>query len=292
MLSLQPFPFVDNTCLILVFLSEACLMCCADAAWKNKKIYDSLWQCLDKMQNERDKFLQNCLLFYRNIHKFWLIFKKIFTKFDCLLTEMFRFGAKGRGKIGNSAAHRKWPGLTAAHFVLHGCRVGEKIEGKNCWMLGYKQDIGFGNIYFVIAPWLNYLKDQNDKDSAIWGLASEEAWSDYVSMECITAKELWSQLRWCGSQIVGKRSVLNNCTIKHTSSLIHGLVSLYNLNITCPLGGLWHCSLLCRNNWFCCSLFSLTKVIHITDVRLIWIDFLEWRVGLNTYLKSTSYSIT
>lgn len=76
MLSLQPFPFVDNTCLILVFLSEACLMCCADAAWKNKKIYDSLWQCLDKMQNERDKFLQNCLQFYRNIHKFWLIFKK------------------------------------------------------------------------------------------------------------------------------------------------------------------------------------------------------------------------
>lgn len=95
------------------------------------------------MQNERDKFLQNCLPFYRNIHKFWLTFKKIFTKFDCLLTEMFRFGTTGRGKIGNSAAHRKWPGLTAVLFVLHGCRVGEKIEGKKlldagiemrCWL--------------------------------------------------------------------------------------------------------------------------------------------------------------
>lgn len=34
-------------------------MCRADVTWKNKKNYDTLWKCLDKVQNERDKFLQN-----------------------------------------------------------------------------------------------------------------------------------------------------------------------------------------------------------------------------------------
>lgn len=120
-----------------------------------------------------------------------------------------------------------------------------------------------------------------------WGWAKAGTWSGYVSVGCETAKSPWSQLRWCecgcqsGSWMAGKGDILNNCIIKHTSFLTHGLVSLYNLNVSCPVDGLWHCSLLCRNSLFSCSLFFLLEVIHVTSLRQVWSDFWEWRVGLN-----------
>lgn len=64
-------------------------------------------------------------------------FTETYTKFGCLLTEIFRSGAKKKkwkGEIGNPAAAGKRPCLTAALCALYSCRVGQITEGTvGCW---------------------------------------------------------------------------------------------------------------------------------------------------------------
>lgn len=196
---------------------------------------------------------------------------------------MFRLGAKWKGKIAISAAHRKGPYPTAALCALYGCRVGEITEGAVGWW-DRNGIFALGTFLLLLHHDWIIVRIEMMKTLLweIWGWASEGTWSGYVSVGCVTAEGPWSQIRWCGcdwqsgSWMVGKGGILNNSTIKHMSSLTRGLVSLYNLNVTCPIDGLWHCSLLCRNSLFCYSLFSLLEVIHVTNLRQIWSDFWEW----------------
>lgn len=220
-------------------------MCPADAAWKNKKIYKSLWKCLDKVENVRKKFYKICLSLYRNIYKIWLSPYRNFQirskkkKSERVKLETLLQPERGlvwqlpfvpciaaewdkllRALLDAGIGTRHW--LWERLFCY--CTMIELFEGSKWWRLCY------GKSWAIAYCHLS---------------ASEETWSDYLSVGCAAAKKPWSQLRWCrcgfqsGSWMAGKRNVLNNCTIKHTSFLMCGLMSLDNGNISCPLDGLW-----------------------------------------------------